>query len=112
MYPDFVAIAKEEWHKEAARILDGIRKIEIEHENMYRKLLERLEAGEEHLNDKEEEWICEVCGYVYRGKKPVLYVLILKSTSQDLRPKYKCRYDYETLTIRIIVKVCHQLRIF
>ena len=71
MYPDFSAIAKEEGHKEAARILAGIGKIEIEHENMYRMLLERLENDEEHLSsNKDEEWICEVCGHVHRGKKP------------------------------------------
>ena len=71
MYPDFAAIAKEEGHKEAARILSGIGKIEIEHENMYRMLLERLENDEEHLSsNKDEEWICEVCGHVHRGKKP------------------------------------------
>ena len=71
MYPDFAKIAKEEGHTEAARILAGIGKIEIEHENMYKRLLQRLEAGNEHVseNAEEEEWICEVCGHVHRGKK-------------------------------------------
>ncbi|APW66066.1 MULTISPECIES: ferritin family protein [Arcobacteraceae] len=69
MYPDFAAIAKEEGHKEVARILAGIGKIEIEHENMYRMLLKRLETGAEHESEEEEEWICEVCGHVHRGKK-------------------------------------------
>ena len=70
MYPDFAKIAKEEGYDEAARILAGIGKIEIEHENMYKRLLERLEAGNEHVSeDEEEEWICEVCGHVHRGKK-------------------------------------------
>jgi desulfoferrodoxin-like iron-binding protein len=69
MYPDFAKIAKEEGHKEAARIFAGIGKIEIEHENMYRELLKRLETGAEHESDEEEEWICEVCGHVHRGKK-------------------------------------------
>jgi len=69
MYPDFAAIAKEEEHKEVARILAGIGKIEIEHENMYRNLLKRLETGAEHESEEEEEWICEVCGHIHRGKK-------------------------------------------
>ncbi|KAB7885360.1 ferritin family protein [Poseidonibacter ostreae] len=70
MYPDFAAIAKEEEHKEVARILAGIGKIEVEHENMYRNLLKRLETGAEHeSDDADEEWICEVCGHVHRGKK-------------------------------------------
>ena len=71
MYPDFASIAKEEGYSEAARLFTGIGKIEVEHENMFKMLLERLEAGAEHLSeDEEEEWICEVCGHVHRGKKP------------------------------------------
>jgi len=71
MYPDFEAIAKEEGHKEIAALFRGIGKIEVEHENMYKELLARLEAGHEFLSENdEEEWICEVCGHVHRGKKP------------------------------------------
>jgi len=71
MYPDFAAIAKEEGHNEAARLFKAIGKVEVEHENMYKALLERLESGHELLSDnEEEEWICEVCGHVHRGKKP------------------------------------------
>ena len=70
MYPDFADIAKEDGEKEAARLFDGIGKIEVEHEKMFRMLLERLEAGMEYLSDDDEEaWICEVCGHVHYGKK-------------------------------------------
>jgi len=69
MYPDFAAVAKEEGHKDIARMLDMIGKIEIEHENMYKSLKERLDSGAEHVSEEEEEWICEVCGHVHRGKK-------------------------------------------
>jgi len=70
MYPDFATIAREEGHKEAAKLFDGIGKIEIEHEKMFQMLLERLEADEEFVSDNEEEaWICEVCGHVHYGKK-------------------------------------------
>jgi len=70
MYPDFTKIAEEEGNKEAARLFKGIGKIEVEHEKMYRELLERLESGKEYESDNdEEEWICEVCGHVHRGKK-------------------------------------------
>lgn len=68
MYPDFAKIAKEEGYKEAQRLFDGIGKIEIEHENMFKMLLNRLENEEEFVSE-EEEWICEVCGHVHRGKK-------------------------------------------
>lgn len=70
MYPDFAAIAKEEGHKEAAQLFSNIGKVEVEHEKMYRALLERLESGHEYESDnEEEEWICEVCGHIHRGKK-------------------------------------------
>ena len=70
MYPDFAAVAKAEGYSEAARLFTGIGKIEVEHENMFQMLLNRLEAEAEHVSeDEEEEWICEVCGHVHRGKK-------------------------------------------
>ena len=70
MYPDFAQVAKEEGHKDISRMLDMIGKIEIEHENMYKRLKDRLESGKEFVSDdEEEEWICEVCGHVHYGKK-------------------------------------------
>ncbi|WP_419769508.1 MAG: ferritin family protein [Candidatus Marinarcus sp.] len=70
MYPDFAKIAKEEGHKDIARMLEMIGHIEVEHENMYKMLLQRLQEGQEFVSDnEEEEWICEICGHVHRGKK-------------------------------------------
>ncbi|WP_324172368.1 ferritin family protein [Sulfurimonas sp.] len=70
MYPDFAAIAKEEGHKEAAKLFTGIGKIEVEHENMFQMLLDRLETDAEFTSENEEEsWICEICGHVHYGKK-------------------------------------------
>jgi len=71
MYPDFEAIAREEGHNDAARLFKAIGKVEVEHEKMYKELMERLGSGKEFESDNEdEEWICEVCGHVHRGKKP------------------------------------------
>jgi len=70
MYPDFAAIAKEEGHKEAASLFKGIGKIEVEHESMFTRLLERLKADAEHISeDAQEAWICEVCGHIHYGEK-------------------------------------------
>ena len=70
MYPDFAKIAKEEGYKEAARLFTGIGKIEVEHENMFKMLLKRLEDDAEFVSENEEEsWICEICGHVHYGKK-------------------------------------------
>lgn len=70
MYPDFEAIANADGEKEAAKLFKGIGGVEVEHEKMYQRLLERLESGKEFLSDDSEEaWICEVCGHVHYGKK-------------------------------------------
>lgn len=70
MYPDFAKIAKDEGHNDISKMLEMIGKIEIEHENMYKMLIHRLESGEEFVSENdEEEWICEVCGHIHRGKK-------------------------------------------
>ena len=70
MYPDFAKIAKDEGHTEAAKLFTGIGKIEVEHENMFKMLLERLENNSEFVSEDEDEaWICEVCGHVHYGKK-------------------------------------------
>jgi len=70
MYPNFEAIAKEEGLKEIARLFKAIGKVEVEHEKEYRELLEALENEGFFESDEEEEWVCEVCGHVHRGKKP------------------------------------------
>ena len=70
MYPDFAQVAIDEGHKEAAKLFTGIGKIEVEHENMFKMLLERLESDAEFVSDDADEaWICEVCGHVHYGKK-------------------------------------------
>ena len=70
MYPNFAQIAKDEGYKEAEKLFTGIGKIEVEHENMFKMLLERLETDAEFVSENEEEsWICEVCGHVHYGKK-------------------------------------------
>jgi len=70
MYPDFAKIAKDEGYKEASKLFEGIGKIEVEHENMFKMLKQRLENEEEFISENEEEsWICEICGHVHYGKK-------------------------------------------
>ncbi|MCH9813049.1 MAG: desulfoferrodoxin FeS4 iron-binding domain-containing protein [Epsilonproteobacteria bacterium] len=70
MYPNFEAIAKEEGLKEIARMFKAIGKVEVEHEAEYLALKAALEAEGFFESDEEEEWVCEVCGHVHRGKKP------------------------------------------
>ena len=69
MYPNFANIAKEEGLNEIARLLNAIGKVEVEHEAEYLALKTAL--GEEGFfnSEDEEEYVCEICGHVHRGKK-------------------------------------------
>ena len=69
MYPNFEAIAKEEGLKDIARLFRAIGKVEVEHEREYLALKEALEAEGFFDSKNNEEYICEVCGHVHRGKK-------------------------------------------
>ena len=69
MYPNFEAIAKEEGLKDIARLFKAIGKVEVEHEREYLALKEALEAEGFFDSENNEEYICEVCGHVHRGKK-------------------------------------------
>ena len=62
--------AAKEGLKEIARMFKAIGKVEVEHEKEYLELKEALIAEGFLESDEEEEWICEVCGHVHRGKKP------------------------------------------
>jgi rubrerythrin len=88
MYPDFAKIAKEEGHADIARMLDMIGKIEIEHENMYKSLKHRLDSGKEFVSDEEEEWICEECGHIHRGKKALKVCPVCKHPQE-----YQSRFN-------------------
>lgn len=69
MYPEFEAIAKADGISEIARLFKAIGKVEVEHEKEYISLKNALETEGFFNSDEEEEWVCEVCGHVHRGKK-------------------------------------------
>ncbi len=70
MYPSFATIAKEENLKDIARLLTAIGKVEVHHEAEYLALKQAL-IDEGFFDSKQDEYyVCEVCGYVHKGKKP------------------------------------------
>lgn len=69
MYPNFEAIAKEEGLSEIARLFRAVGKVEVEHEREYLELKAALEAEGFFDSENNEEYICEICGHVHRGKK-------------------------------------------
>jgi rubrerythrin len=70
MYPTFAREAEEEGNKEAARLFIQIAKVEEQHRNQYKKILDMLEKGTLYKRDKSIKWVCSKCGYVHEGQEP------------------------------------------
>lgn len=69
LYPQFAAIAEKEGFPKVATAFKLIAKVEKEHEERYRKLLEKVESGKVFEREEDTEWVCRKCGYVHKGKK-------------------------------------------
>jgi len=69
LYPLFAEIAEQEGFKKVATAFKLIAKIEKEHEERYKKLLERVESGKVFEREEDTEWVCRKCGHVHKGKK-------------------------------------------
>lgn len=69
LYPEFAKIAREEGFTEIAVTFEQVAKVEAEHENRYRKLLDRVVSGTVFERNEAILWQCRNCGYVWEGKK-------------------------------------------
>ena len=69
MYAGFAKDAREEGYEEIAFLFDGVAAIEKEHEERYRKLIDRLEKGEVFKKDKVYAWKCLNCGHIHFGEE-------------------------------------------
>jgi rubrerythrin len=70
MYPEFAAAAKEEGNREAALLFNMIARVEAEHRDRYKKLLEMVENGTVYKRERPIRWKCAVCGYIHEGTEP------------------------------------------
>ena len=68
MYDGFAKVAKEEGFNDIAYLFEEVGKIEKEHEERYRKLLENVEGGLVFSKDGDMVWICRNCGHIHIGK--------------------------------------------
>jgi rubrerythrin len=67
LYADFAKVAKEEGFTEVARSFEQIAKVEMFHENRYRKLVANITGGEVFKKKATTKWHCINCGYVHEG---------------------------------------------
>jgi len=87
MYPDFAKIAKEEGFIAIATMLDLIGKVEIEHERDYQEIKNALESDSLYVSQDEQEWVCQVCGHVHRGKKAPVACPVCKHSQNHFKPR-------------------------
>jgi len=69
MYKKFAEVAREEGFMDLAFRLEGVAKVEKEHEERYRKLLANIESGEVWERVGKNRWQCRNCGAVIESEK-------------------------------------------
>ena len=69
MYARMAKEAKEEGFNHIAYLFEEVGKIEKEHEERYKKLLENVENGLVFSKDGERIWKCRNCGHIIIGKQ-------------------------------------------
>ena len=69
MYDRMAKEAREEGFTRIAYLFDAVGKIEKEHEERYRKLLENVEGELVFSKDGDKIWKCRNCGHICVGKE-------------------------------------------
>ena len=69
MYEGFAKTAKEEGFDDIAYLFTEVGKIEKEHEERYRKLLDNIESGKVFIKEQPKMWICRNCGHIHFGEQ-------------------------------------------
>jgi rubrerythrin len=69
MYAGFAKTAREEGFTQIAAEMEGVAKIEKEHEERYKQLLANIEGGLVFSRDGDQLWQCSNCGHIAIGKK-------------------------------------------
>ena len=69
MYDEFAKTAKEEGFDRLAYLFEAVGKIEKEHEERFKKLLENVEEGKVFEAGEVKIWKCRNCGHIVVGTK-------------------------------------------
>ena len=64
-----MSAAYEEGFDDIARQMEGVARIEKEHEERYRKLAENIKNGEVFEKKQDVIWQCSNCGFQFVGKE-------------------------------------------
>ena len=69
MYERMAKEAREEGFTRIANLFEGVAKIEKEHEERYKKLIENINNDLVFSSEGDTIWICRNCGHIVIGKK-------------------------------------------
>ncbi|NLW65487.1 MAG: rubrerythrin family protein [Clostridiales bacterium] len=69
MYKEFAEVARQEGFTEIAEKMEGVARIEAEHEARYRKLIDNLEKGLVFTREGQRVWMCRNCGHLHIGSE-------------------------------------------
>ena len=69
MYAGFAKVAKEEGFDRIAYLFEAVGRIEKEHEERFKKLLENVEEGKVFEAGEVKIWKCRNCGHICIGKE-------------------------------------------
>ncbi len=69
MYKEFAKVAREEGFDKIAFEFEAVAKIEKEHEERYRALLDKVEGGRVFIAEDVVVWKCRNCGHIHIGKE-------------------------------------------
>ena len=69
MYDRMAKEAREEGFEYIAFLMEGVAKIEKEHEERYRDLIKRIQEETVFKDEEEQVWQCGNCGHLYVGKE-------------------------------------------
>ncbi|MCL1908263.1 MAG: rubrerythrin family protein [Holophagaceae bacterium] len=67
VYPEFAKIAKEEGFADAAQTFELIAKVEKQHGDRFKRLLDRVSNGNVFKRDEKIQWRCLDCGTIHEG---------------------------------------------
>jgi len=70
MYPRFATEAEVEDNRAATVLFRQISRIEQQHCERFKKLLEMVESGKVFKRDSPIKWKCSICGYAHDGLEP------------------------------------------
>jgi rubrerythrin len=70
LYPEFARVAREEGFEEVARVFEAIARVEKEHEDRFRRLLDNVKNETVFKKETKVRWRCRECGHIHEGPEP------------------------------------------